>query len=128
MPTASAVVADMIDMAVGRTEITFRTLELWSNGQERVGLADPGDLKGSYYMRFNVVDLPGVLGQIAGRLGQHGISIASVYQHEPEAKRKTVPVVIVTQEAAESDAQAAIKQISEMPTVGGPAERFRILQ
>ncbi len=128
MPTASAVVADMIDTAVGRTEITFRTLELWSQDQERVSLADPGELKGRYYMRFNVVDLPGVLGQIAGRLGQHGISIASVYQHEPEAKRKTVPVVIVTQEAAESDAQAAIKQISEMPTVGGPAERFRILQ
>jgi homoserine dehydrogenase len=128
MPTASAVVADMIDTAVGRTGITFETLELWSDGQPRVDIAHPGDLMGRFYMRFNVMDTPGVLGQIAGRLGQYGISIASVYQHEPEPNQgRTVPVVIVTKAAPEADASRAIEQIAGMPTVGDLPERFRIL-
>jgi len=128
MPTASAVVADMIDTAVGRTKITFKTLELWSDGHARVDIARPGELMGRFYMRFDVMDAPGVLGQIAGRLGKHGISIASVYQHEPDPdKRQTVPVVIVTHRASEADASRAIKQIAELPTVGDQPERFRIL-
>lgn len=129
MPTASAVVADMIDTAVGRTAITFKTLELWADGHQRVDFATPGDLEGRFYMRFNVVDQPGVLGQITGRLGQHGISIASVYQHESDFDRQqTVPVVIMTHLTKESAAHAAMKQISEMPTVADTPERFRILQ
>ncbi len=128
MPTASAVVADMIDTAVGRTAITFKTLELWADGNKRVDFAKPGDLVGRYYMRFDVVDQPGVLGQITGRLGQHGISIASVYQHESQANtHQSVPVVIMTHQTTESAARAAIKQIAEMPTVADTPERFRIL-
>ena len=128
MPTASAVVADIIDTAVGRTAITFKTLELWADGHQRVDLAEPGELTGRFYFRFNVVDQPGVLGQIAGRLGQHGISIASVYQHESALeKNQTVPVVIVTHKATESSASAAAQQIREMPTVSGCPERIRIL-
>lgn len=128
MPTASAVVADMIDTAVGRTSITFKTLELWADGHKRVDFASPGDLEGRFYMRFDVVDQPGVLGQITGRLGQHGISIASVYQHQIQSQRQqTVPIVIMTHDAKESAAQAAMKQIAEMPTVADSPERFRIL-
>ena len=128
MPTASAVVADMIDTAVGRTSITFKTLELWADGHKRVDFAEPGDLEGRFYMRFDVVDQPGVLGQITGRLGQHGISIASVYQHESQSDRhKAVPIVIMTHAARESAASAAMKQIAEMPTVAATPERFRIL-
>ena len=77
-----------------RTAITFETLKLWADGHKRVDFASPGDLEGRFYMRFDVVDQPGVLGQIIGRLGQHGISIASVYQHESQADRhQTVPIV-----------------------------------
>lgn len=128
MPTASAVVADMIDVAVGRTAITFKTLELWAEDHKRVDFASPGDLEGRFYMRFDVVDQPGVLGQITGRLGQHGISIASVYQHETKSEhQQTVPIVIMTHRAKESEASAAMKQISDMPTVADYPERFRIL-
>jgi homoserine dehydrogenase len=128
LPTASAVVADMIDTAVGRTAITFKTLELWADGHPRVDFASPGDLVGRYYMRFDVIDQPGVLGQITGRLGQHGISIASVYQHESDDERQqTVPIVIMTHRARESSTQAAMKQIMGMPTVAKTPERFRIL-
>ena len=128
MPTASAVVADMSDTAVGRTAITFKTLELWARDHKRVEFASPGDLEGRFYLRFDVVDQPGVMGQITGRLGQHGISIASVFQHEPDnSKQQTVPIIIMTHHTPESAAQAAMKQIMEMPTVADTSERFRIL-
>ena len=128
MPTASAVVADMIDTAVGRTALTFNTLKLWADGNKRVEYASPGDLEGRFYMRFDVMDAPGVLGQITGRLGQHGISIASVFQHEAgDGPGQTLPLVIMTHLAKESDAAAAVAQIAEMPTVGDSPERLRIL-
>ena len=128
MPTASAVVADMIDTAVGRTALTFNTLKLWADGNKRVEYASPGDLEGRFYLRFDVMDSPGVLGQITGRLGQHGISIASVFQHEAgDGPGQTLPLVIMTHLAKESDAAAAVAQIAEMPTVGDSPERLRIL-
>ena len=128
MPTASAIVADMIDTAVGRTAITFKTLELWAQDNKRVEFASPGELQGRFYFRFDAVDQPGVMGQITGRLGQHGISIASVFQHEPsDTSQQTVPIIIMTHLTPESAAQAAMKQILEMPTVADTAERFRIL-
>ena len=88
-PTASAVVADLIDTVVGRTAITFRTLELWSDRREAlVATRDPAKMPGRFYLRFNVDDRPGVLAEIAGVLGQHDISIASVIQHEAEERRR----------------------------------------
>ena len=67
MPTASAVVADMIDTAVGRTAITFRTLELWSNRKARVTPREHAKAAGRFYLRVNVEDHPGVLAQIDER-------------------------------------------------------------
>jgi homoserine dehydrogenase len=128
MPTASAVVADMIDVAVGRTAITFKTLELWAEGSQRVEPASIDQMEGRYYLRFNVVDQPGVLGQIAGRLGQHGISIATVYQHESQSNvHQVVPVVILTHQTTELAVRNAINQIAAMPTVAEHPEKFRIL-
>ena len=69
MPTASAVVADMIDTAVGRTALTFKTLELWSQREARVDIHDHDRLQGRFYLRFVVHDHPGVMAQIAGVLG-----------------------------------------------------------
>ena len=128
MPTASAVVADMIDTAVGRTDLTFKTLELWADGNKRVEFAAPGDLAGRFYMRFNVQDHPGVLGQVTSLLGAQGISIASVIQHEvSDGPNKTVPLVIMTHQAKESAAVAAMDQIAKMDAVSDNLERLRIL-
>ena len=82
MPTASAVVADLIDTAVGRTAITFKSLELWSRREARVNASDHANAAGRFYLRFQVADHPGVMAQIAGVLGEFGISIASVLQRE----------------------------------------------
>ncbi|MCH2180406.1 MAG: homoserine dehydrogenase [Mariniblastus sp.] len=128
MPTASAVVADMIDTAVGRTALTFKTLELWSEGVPRVEMADPGDLRGQFYLRFNVRDEPGVLGQLAGLLGDEEISIASVFQHTADNEDDgVVPVVIMTRASLERNVNKAVAEIEKLSCVFAGTERLRIL-
>jgi len=129
MPTASAVVADMIDTAVGRTGITFRTLNLWSQGAARVQTLDHKQLGGRYYLRFTVEDRPGVLAEIAGVLGRHQISIASVIQHEPvgDGAGRTVPLVIMTYQAKEGAAQAAMAEIDRLGCMREKSVRLRVL-
>ena len=128
MPTASAVVADLIDTAVGRTAITFKTLKLWSDESNRIEMAKPGNLAGRFYLRFNVDDVPNVMAQIAGALGRHNISIASVYQHDDDIKEGVVPVVFVTKETTEADADSAISEIEKLDCVQANSERLRILE
>src|SRR3954447_22459438 len=129
MPTASAVVADMIDTAVGRTGITFRTLNLWSQDEARVSTLDHKQLPGRYYLRFTVEDRPGVLAEIAGVLGKHEISIASVIQHEPsgDGAGRVVPLVIMTQQAKEGAAQTAVAEIDRLKCVRAGSVRMRVL-
>ncbi|MCI0357548.1 MAG: homoserine dehydrogenase [Planctomycetaceae bacterium] len=129
MPTASSVVADMIDVAVGRMGITFHTLNLWSQGEARVAMLDHKRLAGRYYLRFTVEDRPGVLAEIAGVLGKHQISIASVIQHEPsgDGQVRTVPLVIMTYRAAEGSAQAAMAEIDKLKCTRPGSVRMRVL-
>jgi homoserine dehydrogenase len=129
MPTASAVVADMIDTAVGRTQITFRTLALWSQREARVNMLDHKQLPGRYYLRFMVEDRPGVLAEIAGVLGKHQISIASVIQHEAsgDSGGRVVPLVIMSYQAKEGAAQAAMAEINRLKCVRQTSVRMRVL-
>jgi homoserine dehydrogenase len=124
MPTASAVVADMIDTAVGRTAITFRTLELWSNRKARVRPSDYAKIRGRFYLRANVEDHPGVLAQIANVLGNHDISIASVLQQEIAEDSKTVPLVIMTHETTEGAAKKACIEINKLTCSRGKVVRL----
>ena len=130
MPTASAVVADMIDIAVGRTPITFRTLELWSQRESTVKIMPWDDLPGRYYMRFQVIDQPGVMARITSILGEQQLSIASIIQHEPDPSSSdaTVQLVIMTHEAPEGGARAAVERISQLQCVSGPAVRLRVME
>jgi len=129
MPTASAVAADMIDTAVGRTQITFRTLELWSDRPPRVTMSDHSKLPSRYYLRFTIDDTPGVLSDISGILGQHEISISSVIQHEPNEDDgvNTVPLVIMTHTAMEGAAAKAIKEIDQLKCVRSTSVKMRVL-
>jgi homoserine dehydrogenase len=124
MPTASAVVADMIDTAVGRTAITFRTLELWSNREARVSPAPNDAARAKFYLRVMVEDHPGVLAQVTAALGRHSISIASVLQHEPLQTQGIVPLVIMTHETSEGDAARACHEIDLLPPVRGETVRM----
>lgn len=129
MPTASAVVADMIDTAVGRTRLTFQTLELFSDADPpRVEQGSFDQLPGMYYFRLNVKDRPGVLAEITGVLGRNGISIASVIQHaaHPDGDSTSIPLVIMTHQAPEGSARTAVEAMEGLESVSGRVLRLRV--
>ena len=129
MPTASAVAADMIDTAVGRTRITFQTLEYFSIDQPpRVLLRDADTLTQRNYFRLSVANHPGTLATIAAVLGENKISIASVIQHDSSGDKQLdpVPLVIMTHAATEGATNAATAQIAALPVVQGPVVRLRV--
>ena len=133
MPTASAVVADIIDTAVGRTPITFQTLEYFSEDRPaRTVQRDVAKLRGRYYLRLHVANHPGTLSAIAGVLAEHQISIASVIQHEERDGETTassenfVPLVIMTHEASEGAACKATQDISALKSVAGRVVRMPV--
>lgn len=130
MPTASAVVADMIDTAVGRTAITFRTLELWSQREATVAQRIHEELSSRYYLRLQVVDEPGVLAQITGVLGRHAISISSLIQLEPTTtpENRLVTLVIMTHVASEGAASQAVTEIEHIESVRGKCIRMRVIE
>ncbi|HWE39314.1 MAG TPA: homoserine dehydrogenase, partial [Isosphaeraceae bacterium] len=119
MPTASAVVGDLIDVLIGRAALTSRVLNLWSADAPPPRLAPASASKSRNYLRFMIADRPGVLAAIAKVLGEHGISIASVIQHDPgdDAPDSPVPLVIMTHAAAESATSAALAGIDRMDVV-----------
>ncbi|SMP44001.1 homoserine dehydrogenase [Neorhodopirellula lusitana] len=133
MPTASAVVADVIDMAVGRTPITFQTLEYFSKDRPaRAVQRDASKLRGRYYLRFRVANHPGTLAAITGALAEHSISISSVIQHEDSSADSgvidgsTVPLVIMTHEATEGAASGAVTAIESLDVVEGNVVRMPV--
>ena len=127
MPTASAVVADLIDTVVGRTAITFRTLELWSQRDAGIVLRDHANVPGRFYLRFDVDDRPGVMAEITGVLGRHGISIASVIQHEAnQTNSSVVPLVIMTHKTTEGASLQAVEEIDRLPCVRSRSVRMRV--
>jgi homoserine dehydrogenase len=128
-PTASAVVADVLDTVLGRAAITFRALAGWlGNRDSAVAIRDPDTVPGRFYLRFKVQDSPGVLAEIAGVFGRHGISIASVIQHEPadEEGDSVVPLVIMTHAAPEGAVKDALEAINGLSCVRPGTVRMRV--
>ncbi|MDZ7620245.1 MAG: ACT domain-containing protein [Patescibacteria group bacterium] len=120
--------ADLIDTVVGRMAITFRTMGLWSSDAEPAVNVQKADLvPGRYYLRFRVNDRPGVLAEIAGILGSHQISIASVIQHEvSEDGDQFVPLIIMTHAAADGDLSKAMQAIDRLPCVQAGSVQMRV--
>ena len=90
--------------------------------------ATPGELESRYYLRFGVVDKPGVLAQLAGMLGEHEISISEVVQEGQRQEGKPVTVVVTTHRAREKNVQAALGIINRLPTVREPTRLIRIFE
>jgi homoserine dehydrogenase len=128
MPTASAVVADLIDMAVGRAQRTFQTLRLWSGNGGGITLQPSATVRSRFYLRLLVADRPGVLAEIARELAQHQISISSVIQHEAldDQEGDTVPVVIMTHTAVSGDFRAAVAEIDRLGCVTAPSVYYPV--
>lgn len=123
-PTASAVVADIIDVACNRAGKPF--------GVAAASLAKPvaapmDEIKSSYYLRLAVLDKPGVMADIAGIFRDEKISMRSLLQQgrKPES---AVQVVITTHETAEKSMKSALARIGALPTVTEPPHMIRIEQ
>jgi len=119
MPTASAVVADIIDTVVGRAAITFRTTARSRPIRRPRKWVWPTPASG-IFLRCHVTDRPGVLSQITGILGEHGISIASVIQHEAaDFTGAGVPLVIMTHACDTTAIHKAVAAIDGSGVVRG---------
>jgi homoserine dehydrogenase len=124
LPTASAVVGDLIDVISGRATSSARVRDLWLDPAPAITLAPSNQIMSRYYLRFTIADRPGVLARLAQILGEKGISIASVIQHDPgvDAPDKSpVPLVIMTHLAVQADLHAALTVIDRLEVVHAPS-------
>jgi homoserine dehydrogenase len=127
MPTAVSVVADVLDVARARIEgaagLMTRGIQL-SNRK----LRDPGQVESRYYLRFQVLDRPGVLAQIAGALGNRRVSIEQMVQQGGGSNSgEAVQVVLLTHAARERDLTAALDAISGADFVAKPTRLLRVV-
>ncbi len=110
-PTASAVVADLIDLARGRLTPT------WGQDTLADGPSVPiGQHLGAYYLRLMVTDRPGVIADVAAILRDQGVSLESLLQHG-RSPAEAVPVILVTHEVREHAMRGALGRIAALETV-----------
>jgi len=112
-PTASAIVADLIDVATGRASTVA-----WREAEGRLKVREIGDVDARYYIRFQAIDKPGVLAAISGVLGEQQISIASAIQKDRRVGQ-SVPLVILTHSAKEASIQKALSIIAGLEVMTG---------
>ena len=112
-PTASAVVADLIDIARGIR------IPVWGQAAATLARAEIMPMaahEGAYFLRLMVVDQPGVLADVTAILRDHGISLESMLQHGRKPG-EAVPIVLVTHETSEEAVNAALARIEKLPSV-----------
>ena len=123
MPTTSAVVADILDIArnVAGNVVPPAPLEL------EEGIVRPmPELETKYYLRLNVADRPGVFAQIAKLLGDLEISIASVIQKEADEAAQSAEIVLMTHRAREAAVQQALGQLEDLAVVNEVGNMVRV--
>jgi homoserine dehydrogenase len=128
MPTASAVVSDIVDIARNILSGTTRRIPPLSYQREsisRIPVLSIDDLVTHYYFRFAALDHPGVLSTISGILGKYDISIQSVHQ-KGRKTNGSVPLVMLTHRAKEADVKQALAEISDLNVVSDEPVLIRI--
>jgi homoserine dehydrogenase len=128
-PTASAVVADLVDVArVLTTDPENRVPHLAFQPGELVDLPilPIEEVDTAFYLRMQVQDRPGVLAKIAGILADAGISIEAIQQKEPAENDTTVPFVMLTQRVLEKQMNQAIAAIEQLDSIAGKVMRIRV--
>ena len=130
LPTASAVVADLLDAARDLSANAPAEIPLCWRGEAPPTTEAQMALESACsrrYIRLEAEDRPGVLAEIAAALGRHGVSIAAVSQNEPTPSSKgTVPLILLTHQAAERNLRAALNEIDQLPCVRQPGVSIRV--
>ncbi|MFC2011557.1 homoserine dehydrogenase [Chloroflexota bacterium] len=118
-PTADAVIKDLLDIAEGRA------LPIPTSSEPFI-LGSTDDVERRYYLRFSVVDQPGVLAQICDIFWKYNINIAAVIQKEA-ASKEFVPVVLTTYMAREGDLLAAVEKVDKLEVAKAKTRIIRLL-
>jgi homoserine dehydrogenase len=127
MPTASAVVADIIDVALGNSARTFRHLQLKPRSETAPLIKKIDDCESRFYIRVMAKDEPGVVARYGQILGDHQISISGALQHEGTGPENTVPVVITTHPTQERNMLAALRELEQLDVIAGKPICIRIV-
>jgi homoserine dehydrogenase len=129
-PTASAVVSDLVDIAIGHAHRRFQSLHIWPGKTRPAQIVSTDRLSSRFYLRLSVADQPGVFAQITKVFGGHNISLASVLQKEspsPIPGKAEVNVLMMTHRAVEGDLRAALTQINRLDVVKSPTIWLRVV-
>jgi len=127
-PTASAVVADLVDVTRMHTadpENHVPHLAFQPDSMAAVPWLGIEDTHSSYYFRMRVADQPGVLADIARILADERISIDAMFQREPSQGEHQTDIIMLTHDALERDVNVAMRRIEALPTVLAPVIRIR---
>lgn len=125
LPTASAVLADIADVAARLVRGEKTGVPVISAEHEALPLVPMANVESRYYLRLSLLDKPNVLARVATILGNHEISIASVIQKE-QRRDGYVPVIVLTHSSTEKNFAAALEEIDGLDVVGAPTVRLRI--
>jgi len=128
-PTASSVVADVIDVVRALTsdpENRVPHLAFQADALHDVPILPPEQFKTAYYLRLNAEDKPGVLADVTRILAKHQISIDAIIQKKPLDDCELVPVILLTQVTLEKEMNNAIAEMEALPTVTGLINRIRL--
>jgi len=130
-PTASAVVADIVDVVRTLTsDPTNRVphLAFQADALSDTAILPMEEVETAYYLRMQVNDKPGVLADITRVLGELGISIEAMIQKEPTGDDEQVPIILLTHRIQEKNMNAAIEKIEALDSVSGSVTRIRVEQ
>ena len=118
LPTGSAVVGDVVEIARNILSGVGERLPAGSFQEvKNIPLKGISEIESEYFLRFSVVDHPGVLSKISGILGKHSISIESMIQRGRGDRGEGVPLVMMCHKANEKNIQSALKEIEELDVV-----------
>lgn len=128
-PTASAVVADVVDVVRALTtdpENHVPHLAFQADALADIPVLAMNQVETAYYLRLSAEDKPGVMADVTRILAKHQISIEAIIQKEPVAGEKLLPVIMLTQKTLEKEMNAAISEIESLATISGQVTRIRV--
>ena len=131
MPTTSAVIADIVDIARDISAGVDNFVQPANGGQDddvevAGGVSPISELETRYYIRLTAADRPGVLAQVGGVFAEHNISIASAIQKETDEVAQRAEIVLMTHRANEAAMQQAIVELEALDTVAEVGNLIRV--
>ena len=124
MPTASAVVADIIDIAIGNSQTVFKNINVVPAGN---AIDSIDNLISRFYIRLMVTDEPGTFAKLGKILADHDISISGILQHEGHDENNTVPAIVTTHPNQQKNITDALSDMAKLDSVSTKPVCIRIV-